>query len=430
MSPPVTPPISVVQRLTGLHWREQRPVVLVGMGHGATHWLIGTFYLLLPFIARELELSYTQAGLLVSAVHISAFSTNLFSGLLVDVTGRRVPIVVASLCIGALSLGGFGMANGVWGLLPLVVLIGVTNNLWHPAAISYLSRRFPEQRGYALSIHALGANSGDALAPLAIGAALVWLSWPQAAMTAAIPTLLIALVLFTALPRTTSSDPATDTSTSTATSTTEAQNKGGGEGMSMAAYWRGLANLVRDRAVLSLCLVAALRTMAQAGLLAFLPLYLTNDLGAGPLLLGLALASMQAAGVIAAPIAGAWSDRIGRRPIVLAGLSASTVVIAGLVAVGHTGTFIVGISVLGFVLFAVRPVIHSWMMDLTPPNLAGSATSLMFGSQALLATLAPIIGGIIADKWGLPAVFYFLAGGLLAANLALVLLPLGPKSKV
>merc|ERR1711969_498551 len=100
--------------------------------------------------------------------------------------------------------------------------------------------------------------------------------------------------------------------------------------MDMAAYWANLGALVRDRAVLSLCLVAALRTMTQAGLLAFLPLYLANDMGAGPVMLGLALAAMQSAGVVAAPIAGAWSDRIGRRPIVLVGLSASTIVIASL----------------------------------------------------------------------------------------------------
>ena len=409
--------MSVVQRLTGLHWREQGPIVLVGMGHGATHWLLGTFYILLPFIARQLELSYTEAGLLVSAVHMSSFGTNLFSGLVVDVTGRRVPILVASLSIGALAMGGFSTAHGVWGLLPLVVLIGCTNNLWHPAAISYLSRRFPETRGYALSIHALGANGGDALAPLAIGAALLWLSWPQAAMAACVPTLAVALILFIALPR----------------STAQRQDGRGGvsssEGMSLAAYWRGLTALVRDRSVLSLCLVAALRTMTQAGLLAFLPLYLSNDLGAGPLYLGAALAAMQASGVVAAPIAGAWSDRIGRRPIVLAGLSASTVVVASLVLIGNTEVFVAGISVLGFVLFAVRPVIHSWMMDLTPPNLGGSATSLMFGSQAILATTAPIVGGMIADTWGLVSVFYFLAGGLLTANLALVLLPLSAKTE-
>lgn len=406
--------MSLVQRLTGLQWRQQGPAVLVGMGHGATHWVMGTFYLLLPFIAKALHLSYTEAGLLVSTVHISSFATNIFSGALVDVTGRRVPILVASLTVGALALASFGMADGVLGLLPLVVLIGCTNNMWHPAAISYISRRFPQQRGYALSIHALGANSGDALAPMAVGAALVWLSWSQAATAACVPTLAVALLLFLALPR---------------QSNSERAQSSAGEGMDLATYFKGLTTLLCDRAVLSLCLVAALRTMTQAGLLAFLPLYLANGLGAGPVMLGLALAAMQSAGVVAAPVAGAWSDRVGRRPIVLAGLTASTVVIAVLMFLGHLATFVVGIAVLGFVLFAVRPVIHSWMMDLTPANLGGSATSLMFGSQAMLATAAPIIGGMIADGWGLGAVFYFLAGGLLAANLALVLLPLAPRKK-
>ena len=406
--------MSLVQRLTGLQWRQQGPAVLVGMGHGATHWVMGTFYLLLPFIAKALHLSYTEAGLLVSTVHISSFATNIFSGALVDVTGRRVPILVASLTVGALALASFGMADGVLGLLPLVVLIGCTNNMWHPAAISYISRRFPQQRGYALSIHALGANSGDALAPMAVGAALVWLSWSQAATAACVPTLAVALLLFLSLPR---------------QSNSERAQSSAGEGMDLATYFKGLATLLCDRAVLSLCLVAALRTMTQAGLLAFLPLYLANGLGAGPVMLGLALAAMQSAGVVAAPVAGAWSDRVGRRPIVLAGLTASTVVIAGLMFLGHLATFVVGIAVLGFVLFAVRPVIHSWMMDLTPANLGGSATSLMFGSQAMLATAAPIIGGMIADGWGLGAVFYFLAGGLLAANLALVLLPLAPRKR-
>lgn len=406
--------MSLVQRLTGLQWRQQGPAVLVGMGHGATHWVMGTFYLLLPFIAKALHLSYTEAGLLVSTVHISSFATNIFSGALVDVTGRRVPILVASLTVGALALASFGMADGVLGLLPLVVLIGCTNNMWHPAAISYISRRFPQQRGYALSIHALGANSGDALAPMAVGAALVWLSWSQAATAACVPTLAVALLLFLALPR---------------QSNSERAQSSAGEGMDLATYFKGLTTLLCDRAVLSLCLVAALRTMTQAGLLAFLPLYLVNGLGAGPVMLGLALAAMQSAGVVAAPVAGAWSDRVGRRPIVLAGLTASTVVIAVLMFLGHLATFVVGIAVLGFVLFAVRPVIHSWMMDLTPANLGGSATSLMFGSQAMLATAAPIIGGMIADGWGLGAVFYFLAGGLLAANLALVLLPLAPRKR-
>jgi predicted MFS family arabinose efflux permease len=34
-----------------------------------------------------------------------------------------------------------------------------------------------------------------------------------------------------------------------------------------------------------------------------------------------------------------------------------------------------------------------------------------------------VLGGLVADRWGLPSVFYLLAAIMLAANLAAVLLP-------
>ncbi|GMQ90325.1 MAG: hypothetical protein BMS9Abin10_0692 [Gammaproteobacteria bacterium] len=85
--------------------------------------------------------------------------------------------------------------------------------------------------------------------------------------------------------------------------------------------------------------------------------------------------------------------------------------------------FIAGVVLLGFALFAVRPVIQSWLMDLTPPRLGGSAISLMFGTQAALSAIVPIIGGILADVWSLTVVFYFLAGTMLAASFRVYLSP-------
>ncbi len=107
----------------------------------------------------------------------------------------------------------------------------------------------------------------------------------------------------------------------------------------------------------------------------------------------------------------------------LAGLTLTTVTIAGLTLTRSDAVFITGVSVLGFALFAVRPVVHSWLMDLTPPHLGGSATSLLFGTQAGLSAMVPIIGGVIADAWGLTVVFYFLAGTMLVANVLVYLLP-------
>ena len=169
--------------------------------------------------------------------------------------------------------------------------------------------------------------------------------------------------------------------------------------------------------------MAGFRSMAQNGLLMFLPLFLINELNTGPVWMGIAMMAMQMGGLVAAPIAGTWSDRIGRRPVVLSGLTVTTVVIAAITLIQNDVVLVVAVSILGFALFAVRPVVHSWMMDLAPANLSGSATSLMFGTQALLSAAVPPIGGLIADAHGLPSVFYLLAASMLVANLLVYVLP-------
>ena len=409
--------IAAIERLTGLQRKSQGTVFLVGFGHGGTHWIVGSIYVLLPFIQRDLGLSYTALGTLFTIFHFSAFAANFASGLLVDVTGRRVLLMVVSLTVGAAAFLAFGWARGMASLAVMMILIGGTNNLWHPPAISYLSGLFPKNRGYALAIHTLGASFGDIAAPLAIGAMLVWLTWRDTAIAGALPVFAAALLIGAVLlsrdagPRDQKEDE------------TGAENGQPKRGISLREYLDGMLAMVRDRNVLGLALMAGFRSMAQSGLLLFIPLYLANVLKVGPTMVGLGIAAMQFGGMIAGPLAGAWSDRAGRRPVVLAGLSGSTAVIAVLTLAGNEALFIAGLSVLGFMLFAVRPVIHSWMMDLTPPNMAGSATSVMFGTQSLLSMAAPVAGGMIADAWGLPAVFYALAGVMLIANVLVYLLP-------
>ena len=368
--------IAAIERLTGLEWKGQGTVFLVASGHGGTHWIAATFYLLLPFITRDLGLTYAEAGLLVAVFHLSAFAANFGSGLVVDVTGRRVVYQVLSLVVGAGALLACGGAESVLWLFPMVVLIGATNNLWHPPAISFLSEHFPKQRGYVLSIHALGANVGDALAPLAAGALLVWLSWRGTATVSALPVFALAAWIAFAL-----------------TAKDRQGQRRDAAGSGLAEYWANVKGLVRDRLILHLSLLAGFRTMAQMGLLVFLPLYLADVAGMEPFLMGVTMMALQVGGIIASPIAGAWSDRAGRRPVVLAGLSVSTVLIVVLTIIQNDILFIAGVSVLGFVMYAARPVIHSWMMDLAPVEVAASATSVMFGVQAMFTAIMVVGGG-------------------------------------
>jgi len=402
----VTQLLKVIERMTGIKKEGQGTAFLVALGHCATHWMIGTIYIVLPFIAREFGLSYTEAGGLITIFHISAFLANAGSGVVVDITGKRVAIQFFALVIGAAGFVAFGFSTSLFGLSLAIMVVGVTNNLWHPAAISYLSLRFPENRGYALSIHSLGANLGDTIAPIIIGSLLIWLNWGITIGVSSIPVFAVALWIILIMKDVNSQEKIEEDFV-----------------VRKEEYREGLVKMLKDFSILSLCVMSGLRSMTQNGLLVFIPLYLANVLEAGPLILGASLMVMQLTGLIAGPIAGVFSDNVGRRSIVLIGLLITTIITIILGMISNLTLYILVIALLGFALFAVRPVIHSWLMDLTPKNLGGSATSLLFATQSALSAIIPLGGGVIADIWGLSIVFYLLAVFIFLATILVVFIP-------
>ena len=388
-----------IQRWTGLPWSQQGPALMVGVGHGATHWVAATFYLLLPWIKETLQISYTNAGILVAVFHLASFLANFASGALTDITGKRVLIQSGSLTLGALALGGTSLAWSVIPLALMIAIIGATNNAWHPAAISFLSERYPDNRGYALAVHALGANVGDSIAPLMVGAVLGMLSWQDTALVSTVPVFVVAFWIWTVLSR-------HETIPSAETKETR-----------KIPYLSELKIMFRQFELLELSMMSGFRAAAQVGLLMFVPLYLTAVLEAGPMMTGVGFSLMQLGGVLSSPVAGAWSDRIGRRPIVVGGLALSTLVIAFLAIAGSQILFVSGIAFLGFVLYGVRPVVHSWALDLTSKTMGGTVISLVFGTQSLFSIGIPVLSGMVADLFGLQRVFWLLAGLILVSNL-------------
>jgi len=388
-----------IQRWTGLPWSQQGPALMVGVGHGATHWVAATFYLLLPWIKETLQISYTNAGILVAVFHLASFLANFASGALTDITGKRVLIQSGSLTLGALALGGTSLAWSVIPLALMIAIIGATNNAWHPAAISFLSECYPDNRGYALAVHALGANVGDSIAPLMVGAVLGMLSWQDTALVSTVPVFVVAFWIWTVLSRHETISPA---------ETKETRK---------VPYLSELKIMFRQFELLGLSMMSGFRAAAQVGLLMFVPLYLTDVLEAGPMMTGVGFSLMQLGGVLSSPVAGAWSDRIGRRPIVVGGLALSTLVIAFLAIAGSQILFVSGIAFLGFVLYGVRPVVHSWALDLTSKTMGGTVISLVFGTQSLFSIGIPVLSGMVADLFGLQRVFWLLAGLILVSNL-------------
>jgi MFS family permease len=372
---------------------------LVALGHTFTHWCPATFYLLLPFVVKELGLSYSQAGFLVTIRAAANLIVNVPAGMLVDLIGKKGLLMALALVATGVPYFLVGLSHNFFWVALFMAFVGVGNYLWHPAAISTLSEKYPEKRGFAIAIHAVGPNIGESIAPLLVGILLLYLSWRSVLFLNLIPGIVIALVLWKFLFGKLNS---------------RAQSK---KGLSAREYFAGMKKMAQNPSILALVFVAGMRSMTQQGLHTFLPIYLTNDLGLSSALAGLYLSVTQTAGMIGTPIAGSISDQNGRKRVLTTGLFSTSIVLVVLAYFQFTWLFVTGLACLGFFLYAVRPVIWAWVLDLGPKELGGSMVSFFSGSQSLLSSFSPVICGFIADRWGILAAFYFLAGTVFIANL-------------
>ena len=396
-----------------------REVWFITIGHALTHWYPATFYLLLPIIGNELGLSFSQIGLIMTCQYIAGAVANVPGGVLVDTVGRKGLLMGISLFWVGFPYLLMSFTHSYLMLLGCVTLVGVGNSLWHPTAIPTLARRFPDRKGLVLSLHGMGGNAGDALAPLVVGALLAVLTWRQVVVLNVIPGLVVSLMLlvFLGTLRIGSKGPAKG-----------AAQIDEGPRQSLADYSRGLRQLFRNRSLVLLSTSGAFRSMTQNALLTFLPLFLARELHYPPLWVGAGMFALQLAGLVASPVAGHLSDRMGRRSVMMTSMAMTAVVLVFMAIAGRSTAFVFFIAVLGFFLYAIRPVIQAWLLEVTPKNMGGSSIGVLFGAQSLGASVAPLLGGLIADQWGLSSTFYFLAGTIVCANLFVLLMPHDPPA--
>jgi FSR family fosmidomycin resistance protein-like MFS transporter len=388
--------------------RSFRDVWLITLGHALTHWYPATFYLLLPIIGRELGLDYAQIGLIMTCQYVAGAIANVPGGVVVDTVGRKGVLMAISLFWVGFPYLLMGFSHGYLMLLGCVALVGFGNSLWHPTAIPTLARTYPERKGLVLSIHGMGGNAGDALAPLAVGALLTWMTWREVVVINVVPGLVMSITILALLGTLTLGS---------------RHRKEDGSHQTLAEYLRGVPALFRNRSLVMLTTSSAFRSMTQNALLTFLPVYLAYEMGYSPFWVGAGMFALQAAGFAASPIAGHLSDRMGRRGVMTASMAMTAVVLVFMAFAGKTHAFVFFVAVLGFFLYAIRPVMQAWILETTPKNMGGTSIGILFGAQALGASIAPLLAGLIADRAGLAATFWFLAATIVIANLFILGMP-------
>lgn len=383
---------------------------LISAGHSLTHWYPATFYILLPLIGTELGLSYTEIGIIISVQHIVGAIANLPGGMVVDAYGKKGYLLALALFWVGFPYALMSVTSSYWMLLVCVALVGIGNNIWHPAAIPMLAHRYPDRKGLVLSYHGVGGSLGDALAPLAIGALLAWFSWRTVVVINIVPGIVMSVLILAMLG-------------ALAADRDDRAENADTPPWSARQYFRDALGLLRNRGLMLVSFSAMFRTLTQVGLMTFLPVYLAIEMGYSPFIAGACLAVLQVAGLAAGPVGGHLSDRMGRRRVVMSSMVLTGVMIVGMALAGRTPAFVIFVALVGFFLYAMRPVLQAWAIETTPKPLAGTGVGIQFGIQSLGAGIAPALFGIIADVWDIYTAFYTLAGIIVFANLLVFLVP-------
>jgi MFS family permease len=379
--------------------KKTRSAALLSFGHMTTHWYVGLLMVVLPYLKKDLSLTFTEVGLLISLRSLAGALGNATSGIIADFVGGRTLLLVLSVAGLGFCWFFIGFAQVYLLVLILFPLATLSSNLWHAPAMSILSEAYPERRGFTLGIHGAAANLGQSISPLVVGLLITYLGWRTAVKVNITPAILTAILLAMLLP---------------GLGILEFKKKTRAEFLQLLK-----SQLLKNKTLFLISLTSAFRTMGQRGIETFLALFLAEQLGLSPVLVGAYVSILTVSSTFPEPLMGWLSDHIGRKSILWISFTVSGLSVIAITLVKPGAPLIVSLVLLGFFHYSLRPIIFAFALDVTPPEIGASTISYVFTWNQTLSALAPIAGGFLADAFGIEFALY-LTGSLILTAAVLV----------
>jgi MFS family permease len=363
----------------------------------------------LPLVGRE-EFDLTSSTAVLS--FIVAFGlvkalTNLGAGALAQRIGRR-RLLIAGWAV-ALPVPMLIAAAPSWGwVVAANVLLGVNQGLaWSMTVVMKIDLVGPRRRGFALGLNEAAGYGGVALA--------AGLSGLLASEFAARDVLAVAGAAIAGTAFLLSLLFVRDTAAHVVLEQAEHHAEGDGapprlgEAFAVASYRS-----------------PALRSASQAGLVnnlndglawGLVPLFLAAN-GAGVAAVGLVAAVYPGVWSVAQIATGAWSDAIGRKPLIVAGMLLQAAALAMLaLSGGATGAAVGAAALLGLGTALVYPTLIAAISDAVSPVARAPVVGVYRFWRDMGYALGALIAGATADALGYGGAIMLVAGLTAASGL-------------
>jgi MFS family permease len=370
---------------------EWRALLLLTIGFGLVgldRFAINTLF---PAMMRDMHLTYQDLGNIAAAQALTWGVAAALMGTVSDRFGRRA-VIIPSILVFSMMAGFSGLATGIGSLLVLRALMGAAEGAYLPAHLAAtIEASKPSRRGLNFGVQATGLPLfGLGIGPILTTQLLaVTGSWRWSFCIVALPGLVLAYLMYRVLRDTQGTVGAAEAPTSSVT--------GGG--------W---LDALRSRNVV----LAVLIMMCVAGglniIIAMTPSYIVDFLDLGEQKMGFIMSSVGLGGLIGGLTLPALSDRIGRKPVLLAAAVGATAAAWGFSqAPGAPLLLFLLLTALATFSFGLIPInVGPLTIESSPAHLASTAIGLVAGFGEIVGgAAAPSLAGYIADHYGIEHVF-------------------------
>ena len=381
---------------------------LVSTGHFCSHFYMMCMPPLFYFLNRDLGISFTELGLMVSLRYAATGFAQVPAGFLVDKYGAKV-MLVGGLSLMVLGYAGFALVSSWWLLVACIVISGIGDSVFHPADYAILNSSVSNERmGRAFSIHTFSGHIGFSLAPAVIPILAVLWDWRVAMLIVALFGFVILIALASQW----------GTLKDGAIPGKKKAGEAAAEPVWQATTWlESKFGILASGPVLALFGFFAISTLAGNGISSFGISAMMAIHDTPESLSGVPVTAYMLTSAFAVLMGGFMSDKLKWKPDVFAAVgflfAALTILAIGLMPLPYM-VLIVLFGLSGFCLGVIRPARDLMVRDLAPKGQSGKVFGFVFSGQNVGGALAPTMYGLILDHMAPQWVFYVSAICLVA----------------